>query len=127
MPSIKTNLGNLGEKAVVKYLESKGYKILDRNFQNSSGRRLGEIDIIAHDAKEDEIVFVEVKTRQKNNSSETLPEENITYKKLRRLAKIANAYLKSKKLEEANYRFDAVSVWYDKNENKAEIKHIPNL
>ena len=50
-------IGNLGENIAAKYLESSGYHILDRNFR----ARQGELDIIAVD--NDELVFVEVKTR----------------------------------------------------------------
>jgi putative endonuclease len=120
-------LGNLGEEAAIKFLKQKGYKILDRNFQNNLGRRLGEIDIIAKDKKENEIVFVEVKTREYNKFRETDPEENITYPKLRRLEKIANAYIRFKKIDNCAYRFDAISVWLDSDSKKAEIKHIPSL
>lgn len=123
----KTKLGFLGEKVAEKYLKDKGYEILDRNFQNTSGRRLGEIDIIARDAKENEIVFVEVKTREYEKFKDTLPEENITYFKIRKLDKIAQAYLRTKNLEDNAYRFDAISVWLDKKNKKAKVKHIKSL
>ncbi|HRY82506.1 MAG TPA: YraN family protein [Candidatus Moranbacteria bacterium] len=121
------NLGNLGEEEAVKYLKNNGYEILDRNFQNNFGRRLGEIDIIALDPKEKEIVFVEVKTREFEKYKNTLPEENITYSKLRKLNKIANAYLRLKNLEDEAYRFDAISVWLSEITGEAKIKHIQSL
>lgn len=123
----KRKLGDLGERVAAKYLENKGYEILDRNFQNNSGRQLGEIDIIAKDAKENEIVFVEVKTREYFKFKDTLPEENITYAKIRKLAKIAEAYLKIKNLLDENFRFDALSVWLDLRSKKAKVKHISNI
>lgn len=52
-------LGKAGEDYVAKYLKSKGFIILKRNWRDS---RYGEIDIIAENR--DYIVFVEVKTRQ---------------------------------------------------------------
>jgi putative endonuclease len=121
------NLGALGEEAAAEYLKEQGYKILDRNFQNNFGRRLGEIDIIARDIQEDELVFVEVKTRQYEKYRNTLPEENITYAKLRKLSKIAGAYLRLKRLEDAPYRFDAVSVWLSAGNEKTRVKHIKSL
>jgi len=121
------NLGNLGEEAAVKFLQNNGYKILDRNFQNNLGRRLGEIDIIAKELKNGEIVFVEVKTREYEKYKNTLPEENITSAKLKKLNKIANVYLRIKNLNNAPYRFDAISVWVSKETNEAKIKHIPSL
>jgi putative endonuclease len=125
MINFKKSIGNLGEQAAQKYLKNLGYEILDLNFQNNFGRRLGEIDIIAKDGNE--LVFVEVKTRDLYNYSQTLPEENITSQKLHRLSKIANAYIQLKKLETLDYRFDAVSVWLDQRNNTAKIKHIKSL
>jgi putative endonuclease len=123
----KRNLGNMGEEAAAKFLQQKGYAILDRNFQNNSGRRLGEIDIVARDEKEDELVFVEVKTRELEKYKNTLPEENIARTKLRRLEKIAQVYIRLKDLEDLPYRFDAVSVWLDLEKKTARIKHIESL
>ncbi len=121
------NLGNLGEDAATKFLQNNGYKILDRNFQNNLGRRLGEIDIIAKELKNGEIVFVEVKTREYEKYKNTLPEENITHAKLKKLNKIASVYLRIKNLNNEPYRFDAISVWINTQTNEAKIKHIPSL
>jgi len=125
MPTSKRSFGDLGEKLAANYLKKKGYKILDLNFQNTSGRRLGEIDIVALEG--DCLVFVEVKTREMGKYSDTLPEENITHWKLMRLEKIATAYLRLKKLEDSEYRFDALSVWLDPASKIAKIKHIESL
>jgi len=125
MITSKRTFGDLGEELAAKYLKNKGYDILDTNFQNTQGRQLGEIDIIARE--KDELVFVEVKTREMKKYADTLPEENITPAKLRRLAKIANAYMRLKRLEEADYRFDAISVWLNSDDKKAKIKHIESL
>jgi len=127
MTSIKRNFGDLGEKLAAKYLENKGYKILDTNFQNNLGRRLGEIDIIARDTARNELVFAEVKTRELKQYGDTLPEENITHGKLLRLSKIAGAYIRLKRLDDMDYRFDALSVWLDADSKKAKIKHIESL
>jgi putative endonuclease len=127
MPSAKTKFGLLGEKVAAKYLTNKNFEIIRTNYQNQSGRRLGEIDIIAKDRTRDEIVFVEVKTRELRKFEHTLPEENITYSKLRKLQKIANAYLSHHHLEKENFRFDAVSVWLDNDKKTAKVKHIYSL
>jgi len=125
MVTIKRQLGDIGEKAAAKYLKSKGYEILGFNFQNNSGRQLGEIDIIAKD--KEEIVFAEVKTRGMEKYGDTLPEENITRAKLHKMDKIAQVYLRRHKLENAPYRFDALSVWLDLAQKTAKIKHISHL
>lgn len=119
--------GQLGEQAAANFLKQKGYIILDMNFTNTSGRRLGEIDIIAKDSAQNEIVFIEVKTREYAKYKNTLPEDNINYQKLRKLDKIAAFYLRKRQLLDCAYRFDAISVWLDFATRLAKIKHIKNL
>ena len=121
----KRQFGDMGERVAAKYLKNKGYKILELNFQNNYGRMLGEIDIIAKD-KED-IVFVEVKTREMEKYGDTLPEENITRTKLKKMDRIAQVYMRRHRLENAPYRFDALSIWLDLAQKTAKIKHIPHL
>lgn len=123
--SQKRNFGNIGEKVAAKYLKSKGYRIIETNYQNRLGKKIGEIDIIAVDG--DEIVFVEVKTREMQKYKNTLPEENITYQKLKKMDRIANIYLNKNALYKADFRFDAISVWLNLNDKKARIKHIKSL
>jgi putative endonuclease len=118
MTTIKRQFGDMGEKAAAKYLKNKGYEILGFNFKNNSGRMLGEIDIIAKD--KEEIVFAEVKTRGMEKYGDTLA-------KLHKMDKIAQVYLRRHKLENAAYRFDALSVWLDLAQKTAKIKHISHL
>ena len=127
MLNTKESIGKLGEQIAANYLKNKGFEILEMNFKNTSGRRLGEIDIVAKDKGAGELVFVEVKTRGYHRYKDTLPEENITPSKLRKLSRIASAYLNSRDLSEASYRFDAVSVWVDENANMAKIKHLKSI
>lgn len=122
-----SSTGKAGEEAAANYLQQKGYSILEMNYKNNFGRRLGEIDIIAEDKKEDELVFVEVKTREYQKYKDTLPEENITYTKLRKFSRIANAFLNARGWQDRAYRFDAVSVWLDWQTRMAKIKHIRNI
>lgn len=121
------NTGQTGEEVAADFLKNNGYAILGMNYKNNSGRRMGEIDIIAEDKSSGELVFVEVKTREYQKYKDTLPEENITRDKLRKLSKIANAYLRAHASQDAAYRFDAVSVWLDFATRRAKIKHLPNI
>ena len=54
-------LGRQGEELAARYLQQKGYQIIDRNWR--SGRQ--ELDIVAQ--KEDILVVVEVKSRRNNS------------------------------------------------------------
>lgn len=121
---LSLSIGARGEKAANAYLQKNGYKILATNFCNKSGRRLGEIDIIAKE--KEEIVFVEVKTRISSGSS-MLPEENISRSKLYKLDKTAAFYLRANNIQDAPYRFDAIALVVDQDENSAHLKHIKNI
>lgn len=114
--------GARGEKAALAYLKKNGYKILVSNFFNPSGRRLGEIDIVAKDGQE--IVFVEVKTR---TFSKILPEESITPAKLYKLNKAASFYISKNKLFNSPYRFDAITLIANSENNQAKLRHIKNI
>lgn len=119
--------GKTGEQVAANFLQNNGYKILEMNYKNSLGKRLGEIDIIAEDKEAGELVFVEVKTRRLQGNEDTLPEENITRSKLRKLSRIAGSYLNKKNWQDKDYRFDAVSVWLDWQSRTAKVKHLKSI
>jgi len=111
------SFGSEGENLAEKFLKSKGYQIIKRNFR--FGR--GEIDIIAKDG--DCLVFVEVKTRKSLEFGE--PEYAITKSKVRQLKKLAEAYFYVNKIEEQYCRFDVICIIRDVQGNYS-IKHLEN-
>ena len=121
----KAQIGKNGEKEAQKYLRRLGYDILCVNFCNYSGRRIGEIDIIAKE--KDEIVFVEVKSRTLKNFNQPPAEESITSLKLHKLSKIAHFYVNKNNLWNISYRFDAISVYFSNTTTDVSIKHIKNI
>jgi putative endonuclease len=123
----KKSLGNLGETISANYLKNKGYEVIAMNYANSSGRRLGEIDIIAKDLKKNEIAFVEVKSREMQKFKDTNPEENVNWQKIQKLEKIAYFYLKQNRLTASAYRFDVIAIWINKTTRRAKIKHIQSI
>lgn len=127
MLNSKENIGKQGELIASNFLQDHGYKILEMNYKNSLGKRLGEIDIIAKDKAADELVFVEVKTRRLQGNEDTLPEENITRSKLHKIMRIAGSYLNRQNWQDKNYRFDAISVWLDWKTRTAKVKHLKNI
>ncbi len=117
--------GSFGERAAAEYLRKKGYRILERNYANTKGRRLGELDIIA--SYDGEIVFVEVKTREWEKGA-PLPEESVDRRKLHRLEKIAISYLKTKKQEMVPYHFDVIAIFLDSLHGQIlEIRHLERV
>jgi len=116
------NVGQRGEELARKFLEKKGFVVLESNFKTP---RWGEIDLVMRDRET--IVFVEVKTR--SGSSAKLfggPLGSINYFKLRALKRAAQFYLSSKGYDREAARIDAVSVVLD-DKRDAEIEHFLNI
>ena len=111
--SENNNLGNIGEEKASEYLESKGYKIRDKNWRAGNL----ELDIIAE--FQNRIVFVEVKCRSGNYFGE--PFEAVNRKKQRFIIKAANFYIQRFNID-LEARFDIISIV--KTNNKFEIEHI---
>lgn len=81
----KKLLGKIGEDMACAMLFSEGYSILARNFRS----HFGEIDIICE--KDDEIYFVEVKTRTSRSFGD--PYEAVDDVKKYRMYRTAEYYL----------------------------------
>jgi len=113
----KKDLGYSGEDLAAKYLELKGFEIIERNFQC----RLGEMDIIAKD--KEYLVFIEVKTRKSLKYG--YPVEAISKSKVKSLIKVAQTYLHFKRIRDTDIRFDVVEVILD-NVLEKKINHIEN-
>ena len=60
----RKNLGNWGEQLACEEYLRRGYVLVARNVYNNKGKQMGEIDLIMR--IDDELVFVEVKTRRSN-------------------------------------------------------------
>lgn len=106
-------LGKKGEQIAADQLQQKGYLILSRNFRFSHL----ELDIIAQ--KDDELVIVEVKTRQ--SAYLTDPTELISRKKQKDLIKAANHYIDKNQVD-LECRFDLIIIVL--NKDKTTIEHI---
>ena len=91
--------GNVAEERAADFLIEKGFCIVERNFCS----RFGEIDIIA--SKDNALHFVEVKSGEDYE----LAIKNITPKKLSRIIKTANVYMK-KNAYDGDFCLDAIIV-----------------
>ena len=106
--------GNLGEKIAQAHLKQKGYLIIDSNVLLQKK----EIDIVCLDQDNDELVFVEVKTRL--SSKHGHPSEAVNKQKLKKLAEAARQFCRYKRLAKP-YRFDIISVLPGK------VEHFENV
>ncbi len=96
-------LGARGEKLAARHLRRGGFKILYRNFR---GRQGGEIDLVCRER--DTLVFVEVKTRTREDFGRPL--EAVNPAKQRRLSLGALAWLRLLGNPDILFRFDIVEV-----------------
>lgn len=117
MAEIKEKLGDRGEELAADLLNKMNYEIIERNYR--FGR--GEIDIIAKD--NDELVFIEVKTRK--NLEYGHPEFAVTKSKQRQIKRMAEAYLYEKEISDIDCRIDVIAILLKKN-LPPEINHIKN-
>lgn len=113
----KKELGNVGEQLAVEYLEKNKYNILDRNFYCKQG----EIDIVAQD--NNEIVFVEVKTRSGLDFGQ--PSESVNKIKQKHMYKTAQYFLYKSNCINKFIRFDVIEILIENG--KFNINHIKQI
>ncbi|MDR0546160.1 MAG: YraN family protein [Dysgonamonadaceae bacterium] len=106
------DLGKSGEAAALNYLQTHGYRIRHTNWR----RGYVELDIVAE--TDDELVIVEVKTR---NGHWEAPEDAVTNAKIKHIISATDAYIKYFDVD-LPARFDIISV--TGNEPNFEIEHI---
>lgn len=109
--------GIWGEDEACRYLQSKGFSVLERNYHS----RFGEIDIIADDCGC--LVFVEVKTRKSKSYGYAC--EYVTESKMKKIILTAEAYLGN--VEYPPVRFDVVEIYYFEADNCLRLKSINHI
>ena len=106
--------GRSGEDIAVKYLQTHGYRVLDRNFTTS----VGEVDIFVTD--ESSLIAVEVKSRLSLEYG--TPAEAVNHEKIKKISQVTSQYIKKFRLFGTPVRFDVVEVYIaDKT-----VNHIKN-
>ena len=112
-------IGKCGEDLACDYLVKNNYIIIDRNFYCYQG----EIDIIAKDLKNNELVFFEVKTR--TNSKYGKPVDAVDRNKKSHLFKACKYYLYKNYIYNSFVRVDVIEVFL--NANSYHINHIKQI
>lgn len=113
----RAKLGKKGEKKACVYLKQNNYTILEKNWKSHPY----EIDIICRDKTNNELVFVEVKTR--HDSDEARSFEAFTPQKQRNIIKGANKYIAEKKCWDEPCRFDLICI----NGDTLNVEHFTNV
>lgn len=113
-------MGEYGERVAVDWLRSNNCKVLARNFK---GRKGGEVDIVAR-SREGQLLFTEVKTRQKDSLMRGLAAVN--RKKQALIQRGANEWLRRLGTREVPWRFDVIEVEVSEGE-KPSVRRIENV
>lgn len=106
------NFGQLGEDIAAAYMQQKGYRLLARNY------RFGRVELDAIYELNNEIIFVEVKTRTSDMMA--YPEQAVGKSKQKNIRLAAENYLEENQIT-FPVRFDIIAVV--KGE-KFEVEHI---
>ena len=133
MKTKKRKIGDIGEELAARFLEKRGYKIVERNYL----KKCGEIDIVAKN--KDGLHFIEVKSLTvkpyfvpprgtSQGKDEYLPEANIRLWKKQRMTRAIKTYLLDRKIsDDQDFQIDIAAVFLDFTHKKARIRMLENV
>jgi len=110
--------GQIGEEIAKKYLEEKGYLVLEENYKT----KYGEIDLVCKN--NNELIIVEVRTKKGENFGS--PEDSLIKTKLRKVWLNAEAYRNTKKWQ-GICRVDAICLVLKKDNSLERLNHYKNI
>jgi putative endonuclease len=118
--------GRRGERVAARYLEKKGYRIVERNYRT----REGEIDLVA--VRDRTLVFCEVKTlvaRGTTRRGPAYPLEGIKPAKRSQVRRIARVWLAEERpshpgLQFRDIRFDAIGVLLTRSGKPLRLERV---
>jgi putative endonuclease len=116
------SLGRLGENIASKYLERRGYKIIEKNYR----KKWGELDIVAI-APNRVLVFVEVKTVS-GSAPKITGEDQVTALKIMKFKRVAEIYANGDGrlfIQEGGWRMDLIVI--ESGHNKTRVCHYQNI
>ncbi len=121
--------GDLGEEIAARYLKSKGYLVLTRNYL----KPYGEIDLVS--SKSGIIHFIEVKsvsreiTKEKGSVSRVTgdwnPADRVDKRKLKKLERVIDTYLLEHRFD-MDWQVDVALVSIDEKNKRARVEIIEN-
>lgn len=110
------NTGMLGERLARRFLESRGLAFHAANIRSP----FGEIDLIMKDLPQNELVFVEVKTRR--GTAFGTPEQAVTAQKRSKLHALVTWYTARERWK-GQVRFDVVGILL-REQSEPVITHL---
>ena len=109
----KEELGVWGEDEALRFLQLKGFQLIDRNIRF----KRWEVDLVLLDGEE--LVIVEVKARCTAQIGE--PWRAVSKAKQRQIINVADRYVQDNQIDR-NVRFDIISIVH--NQFQTSIEHI---
>ncbi len=124
MKTKKRKIGDLGENIAAKFIEKRGFTIIERNYQ----KPWGEIDIIAQ--KGNILHFIEVKTIQVvdviHETNHYRPEDNMHEKKRKSLGSTIMGYLSEQKAYK-EWQCDLITICLDSAHKRIKVGFLENI
>lgn len=117
--SYNQKVGSFGESLAKRYLEERGYRIIDMNVKTS----FKEIDLVA--MLDNDLVFVEVKTRTSSAFGEA--SDAILGKKLKNFQKAISIYLEKTEIKYKDIRADFIAIDIDRMKKSARVQHFKDV
>ncbi|MBI1999233.1 MAG: YraN family protein [Parcubacteria group bacterium] len=130
-------IGTLGENIACRYLENRGFDIIERNYR----KPWGEIDIIS--VKNGFLHFIEVKTVTRVTSNGTQrgefrPEDAVHRWKQERMRRVIQSYLSDYKKRnvtrvtdqnsgEQNWQFDIVAIELNLEQKTSKVRFLEQM
>jgi putative endonuclease len=111
----RRTLGQAAEAEAARALQRAGLAVIERNVRFPEG----EIDLVCRE--DGVVVFVEVKCRRAG--WDEAPAAAVSWHKQRRLTRLAQHYLKWRRLDGVRCRFDVVSVTVD-TRGALDVRHV---
>lgn len=110
------DLGALGERIAARWLGARGWRVVAHRFR--SGHR--DVDLVVR--REDEVAFVEVKTRRSGGYGD--PADAVGWRKRRELTRSAQVWADRFGSPGLSYRFDVVAVLV--TAGGVRVRHLEN-
>ena len=118
-PTEKQKIGNIGESLACRFLEGRGFKIVERNYR----KKWGELDIVAE--KGEVLHFVEVKAISNPNFR---PEDAVRAWKKERMKRAIRTYFLDRKIaDDKDFEIDVIAIFLDFSRKKARIRMLENV
>ncbi|MFA5886829.1 MAG: YraN family protein [Patescibacteria group bacterium] len=115
----KKQIGQQGELLAEKYLKQQGYEIIAKNY------RLGRLELDIISKYKNNLIFVEVKTRQKTSASRF--DNNLGHQQINNLKRALTTFCLTKHYNLETARLDLIVIMIDQPTGVYTLKHYPDI